>query len=84
MSAIFAMQTYLSSKSETQLKNLLIKINGPRALLTGSKPVLVTRLEQAAMGVSSQRKLEVGFFISSAITLNPFLQVLFLKCKFLV
>ena len=67
MSATFDMKTYLTLKSETQLKNFLIKINGPRAVLTGSKPILVTRLELAANGLGSHELLEVCLFMSSKL-----------------
>ena len=67
MSATLDMKTYLTSKTETQLKNFLIKIDGPRAVLTGSKPILVTRLELAANGLSSHELLEVCFLMSSKL-----------------
>ena len=56
------LKAYLGQRTETQLKNFLIKMQGSRAQLTGSKTVLVTRVEQAAMGQPSHRLQEVGTF----------------------
>ena len=58
----FDLKTYLGQRTETQLKNFLVKMQGSRAQLTGSKTVLVTRVEQAAMGQPIHRLQEVGTF----------------------
>ena len=60
MPPTFDLKTYLDQRSETQLKNYLVKIQGSRALLSGNKTTLVTRVEQAARGVTSHRLQEVG------------------------